>query len=100
MVPVAGLLSSSRYPAFAALVANGVRVTNAHVNSLPIAEFVMRSVLEEFQDVAERPCRRWSPPLADTRLGAEVSGSTWLIIGLGGIGTAVRRIEHKLSACG
>ncbi len=75
-------------PAFGALVANGVRVTNAHVNSVPIAEFVMRSVLDEFQDAAQ-----WR----DQALGCrwlihdwhEVSGSTWLIVGLGGIGTEV-----------
>ena len=83
-------------PAFGALVANGVRVTNAHVNSLPIAEFVMRSVLEEFQDVAQwrRQAleRRWR--IHDWR---EVSGSTWLIIGLGGIGTAV---AHRAQAFG
>ena len=51
-------------------------------------KFVMRSVLEEFQDVAQwrRQAleRRWR--IHDWR---EVSGSTWLIIGLGGIGTVV-----------
>ena len=77
-------------PAFGALVANGVRVTNAHVNSLPIAEFVMRSVLDEFQDAAQWRHQalehRWQ--IHDWR---EVSGSTWLIVGLGGIGTEVAR---------
>jgi phosphoglycerate dehydrogenase-like enzyme len=75
-------------PVFTAMVTNGVRITNAHVNSLPIAEFVMRSVLEEFQDVAQwrelAAHRRWL--IHDWR---EVSGSTWLIVGLGGIGTEV-----------
>jgi phosphoglycerate dehydrogenase-like enzyme len=75
-------------PVFAALVSNGVRITNAHVNSLPIAEFVMRSVLEEFQDVAQwrhmATSRRWR--IHDWR---EVSGSTWVIVGLGAIGTEV-----------
>ena len=42
---------------FRMLVDKGVRVTNAHVNSLPIAEFVMRSVLDEFQGAAQwRDC--------------------------------------------
>ena len=75
-------------PVFGALVAKGVRVTNAHVNSVPIAEFVMRSVLDEFQDAAQwrdqALGRRWL--IHDWR---EVSGSTWLIVGLGGIGTEV-----------
>jgi phosphoglycerate dehydrogenase-like enzyme len=75
-------------PVFAALVAKGVRVTNAHVNGLPIAEFVMRAVLDEFQNAAkwrnQASARRWR--IHDWR---EVSGSTWVIVGLGGIGTNV-----------
>jgi phosphoglycerate dehydrogenase-like enzyme len=77
-------------PEFRMLVDKGVRVTNAHVNSLPIAEFVMRSVLDEFQEAAQwRDLaleRRWK--IHDWR---EVSGSTWLIVGLGGIGAEVAR---------
>ncbi len=73
---------------FASLVAHGVRVTNAHVNSLPIAEFVMRSVLEEFQEAwkwrDQLPARGWQ--IHDWR---EVSATTWVIVGLGGIGTEV-----------
>jgi phosphoglycerate dehydrogenase-like enzyme len=75
-------------PVFTTMVANGVRVTNAHVNSLPIAEFVMRSVLDEFQGAAQwrdqASKRLWR--IHDWR---EVSGSTWVVIGLGGIGTEV-----------
>jgi phosphoglycerate dehydrogenase-like enzyme len=75
-------------PAFSQLVARGVRISNAHVNSLPIAEFVMRAVLDEFQQArrwwSQREERIWA--IHDWR---EVSGSTWLVIGLGGIGTEV-----------
>jgi phosphoglycerate dehydrogenase-like enzyme len=75
-------------PVFARLARRGVRVTNAHVNSLPIAEFVMRAVLEEFQRAAE-----WRRQ-ADERAWRvhdwqELSGTTWLVVGLGGIGSAV-----------
>jgi len=84
-------------PVFTALVANGVRVTNAHVNSLPIAEFVMRSVLDEFQDAAQwrdqATKRLWR--IHDWR---EVSGSTWVIVGLGGIGTEVARRARAFGA--
>jgi phosphoglycerate dehydrogenase-like enzyme len=73
---------------FKSLVDHGVRVTNAHVNSLPIAEFVMRAVLDEFQEAS-----RWrdSARTRDWRIHnwREVSGTTWVIVGLGGIGTAV-----------
>jgi phosphoglycerate dehydrogenase-like enzyme len=75
-------------PVFAQLVANGVRVSNAHVNGLPIAEFVMRSVLDEFQEASlwreQALERRWR--IHDWR---EVAGSTWVIVGLGGIGAGV-----------
>ena len=75
-------------PVFAELVSRGVRVTNAHVNSLPIAEFVLRAVLDEFQGAGtwrqQAAGRTWR--IHDWR---EVSGSAWLVVGLGGIGSAV-----------
>ena len=84
-------------PVFRAMVANGVRITNAHVNSLPIAEFVMRAVLDEFQEAAQwrnqALGRVWR--IHDWR---EVSGSTWVIIGLGGIGTEVARRAQAFGA--
>ncbi len=73
---------------FKSLADRGVRITNAHVNSLPIAEFVMRAVLDEFQEASTwrdlAQSRNWR--IHDWR---EVSGTTWVIVGLGGIGTAV-----------
>lgn len=75
-------------PVFARLAAGGTRITNAHVNSLPIAEFVLRSVLDVFQDA-----RRWRHQEAEATWRIhdwrEVAGTSWLIIGLGGIGGAV-----------
>jgi phosphoglycerate dehydrogenase-like enzyme len=75
-------------PVFAELVARGVRVTNAHVNSLPIAEFVMRAVLDAFQgaDLWRHQAEERAWRIHDWR---EVSGTTWLVIGLGGIGSEV-----------
>ncbi len=82
--PAAGFDS----PVFAELARGGVRITNAHVNSLPIAEFVLRAVLDEFQGAGQwrrqGEERAWA--VHDWR---EVAGTTWLIVGLGGIGTAV-----------
>jgi phosphoglycerate dehydrogenase-like enzyme len=73
---------------FETLAGHGVRITNAHVNSLPIAEFVMRAVLDEFQEASTwrdlAQSRSWR--IHDWR---EVSGTTWVIVGLGGIGTEV-----------
>jgi phosphoglycerate dehydrogenase-like enzyme len=76
------------HPVFADLARRGVRITNAHVNSVPIAEFVLRAVLDEFQgaqqwrDLAAE--RAWR--VHDWR---EVSGTTWLVVGLGSIGSEV-----------
>ena len=84
-------------PVFSQLAARGVRVTNAHVNSVPIAEFVIRAVLDEFQRAGEWRAlaqeRSWR--IHDWR---EVSGTTWLVVGLGGIGTEVAVRARALGA--
>ncbi len=84
------------FPVFAEMARRGTRITNAHVNGIPIAEFVLRSVLDEFQDAAtwraQQDARAWE--LHDWR---EVAGTTWLVIGLGGIGSEV---ALRARACG
>lgn len=74
-------------PVFAQLVRKGIRLTTSHVTDIPISEYVLRSVLDHYQrpqewqaSSAERAWRRH-----DFR---EVHGTTWLIIGLGSIGSA------------
>ena len=73
---------------FSELARRGVRVSNAHVNGIPIAEYVLRAVLDHFQHAgrwrAEREARQWR--LHDFR---EVYGTTWLVVGVGSIGGAV-----------
>jgi phosphoglycerate dehydrogenase-like enzyme len=75
-------------PVFAELARRGTRITNAHVNSLPIAEFVLRAVLDEFQEAgtwrSQEEEAAWR--IHDWR---EVAGTTWLIVGLGSIGGEV-----------
>ncbi len=84
-------------PVYRDLAARGVRVTNAHVNDIPIAEFVLRAVLDHFQRAeawrAAAAERRWEPH--DYR---EVHGSTWLVVGLGSVGTAVARRARAFGA--
>ncbi|HXQ18221.1 MAG TPA: D-2-hydroxyacid dehydrogenase [Acidimicrobiales bacterium] len=75
-------------PIFAELVRKGILLTTSDANSISIAEYVLRSVLEHFQRSA-----LWAEAQAE-RLWArhdfeEVSGSTWLVVGLGSIGTEV-----------
>ena len=84
-------------PVFSELAARGVTVTNAHVNGVPIAEFVMRAVLDHFQDASlwreAQAARDWA--IHDWR---EVSGSTWLVVGLGSIGSGVARRASAFGA--
>jgi len=84
-------------PVFARLAGRGVRISNAHANSIPIAEFIMRSVLDHFQRAdlwrGAQSENRWSKH--DYR---EVFGSTWLILGLGGIGSAVAERARAFGA--
>lgn len=73
---------------FDELLARGVLLTTSHVNAAPIAEYVLSMVLRHYQrpgewDAAQRE-RRWAHH--DFR---EVLGTTWLVIGLGAIGSEV-----------
>jgi phosphoglycerate dehydrogenase-like enzyme len=78
-------------PVYAELVQRGVRLTNAHVTGDSIADFVVRAVLDIYQDAgAWRQAQgqhRW-----ERHRFRAVAGSTWLVVGLGAIGraTAVR----------
>jgi len=73
---------------FQELLRRGVRLSTAHVNNVPIAEFVMREVMDRFQRADQ-----WRAAAAEHRWEhhewREVSGSTWLVVGVGAIGTAV-----------
>jgi len=79
------------------LFERGVRVTGAHVNAIPIAEYVLQAVLAHFQHadewVAARAAREWRP-----HEFREVSGTTWLVIGVGAIGSAVAERARALGA--
>ena len=75
-------------PVFGRLLERSVRLCNSHVTAVPIAECVLRSVLDHFQRAGEwrdqQAAREWAHH--DFR---EVSGTTWLVIGLGAIGSEV-----------
>jgi phosphoglycerate dehydrogenase-like enzyme len=81
--PAAGYLSL-----YDPLLARGVQVAGARVNSIPIAEYVLRAVLDHFQRPGEWAAAQaqhaWRP-----HQYREVYGTTWLIVGLGAIGSAV-----------
>jgi phosphoglycerate dehydrogenase-like enzyme len=79
------------------LVDRGVVVTTNHSSTTPIAEFVVRAVLDAFQAAG-----RWRDAQArhawerhDLR---EVDGSRWLVVGLGRIGSAVAHLAVAMGA--
>lgn len=75
-------------PIFADLLAKGVRLTTSHVTDVPIAEYVVRAVLDHLQGAGQ-----WRAAQAETQWARhdfrEVQGTTWLVVGLGAIGSAV-----------
>jgi phosphoglycerate dehydrogenase-like enzyme len=75
-------------PFFGGLGERGVRLTTSHVNSIPIAEYVLATVLARYQQL-----ERWREAQRDHAWRhhefREVFATTWLIVGLGAIGAAV-----------
>jgi phosphoglycerate dehydrogenase-like enzyme len=80
---------------FQELMRRGVRLSTAHVNNVPIAEFVLREVMDRFQRAD-----RWRAAAAEHRWEhhewREVYGSTWLVVGVGAIGSAVAERARAL----
>lgn len=76
------------HPVFARVAGRGVVVTTSHVTDVPIAEYVLRAVLDAFQRAGE-----WRAAQAgstwERHEWREVAGSRWLVYGLGAIGSAV-----------
>jgi phosphoglycerate dehydrogenase-like enzyme len=73
-------------PIFQDLLTRGVRLTTTHATAIPIAEFVIGGVLRHYQ----RP-EEWAASAADRAWRhhdfPEIWGTTWLLVGVGHIGT-------------
>ncbi|MGH8994582.1 MAG: D-2-hydroxyacid dehydrogenase [Acidimicrobiales bacterium] len=85
------------HPVFAELIRRGVLFTKSDVHAIPIAEYVLRAVLDHLQqperwaDAQRR--RRWAP-----HEFAEVASSTWVVVGFGSIGARVADLARALGA--
>src|SRR5712691_1867933 len=79
------------------LLARGVRITSAHENYIPIAEYMLRAVLTHFQRAHEwthaQRAHLWRP-----HEFREVYETTWLVVGLGAIGGAVAERARAFGA--
>ncbi len=76
------------HPLFAALAKRDIRLTNSDAEGIAISEFVLGSVLCEYQRSTERRVkqseRKWeSLPFR------EISGTRWMIVGIGNIGNEI-----------
>jgi phosphoglycerate dehydrogenase-like enzyme len=91
--PAAGI----DHPMYGEMILRGTRVTTMHVQSVAIAEYVLRVVLDHFQDApwwwAAQQRREW-----ERRRFREISGTTWLVIGVGAIGCDVARRASAFGA--
>ena len=85
------------HPVFADLFRKGLRLTTSHVTDIPIAEYVIRAVLDHYQrpDLwrSAQDARQW-----DRHDFREVFGTTWMVVGVGAIGSAVARRATALGA--
>jgi phosphoglycerate dehydrogenase-like enzyme len=84
-------------PRFRGMIERGVRVTNSHQQSVPIAEYVLRAVLDHLQGASHwrdaQARREWQ-----WRRFREVEGTTWLIVGFGAIGAEVAKRARAFEA--
>ncbi|SFF77379.1 Phosphoglycerate dehydrogenase [Novosphingobium sp. CF614] len=94
---VQSLGAGTDIPLLQDVLKRGARLTTAHVSSISIAEFVMRTVLERFHRSDERRMSRAAKeyPRDDFR---EIYRTTWLIYGMGAIGSCIAERARAFGA--
>jgi len=76
------------HPVFSLLVDKGITLANSDASAISIAEFVLARVLGELQPNAQRNMLQMEKRWERTPF-REISGQTWLVIGMGNIGREV-----------
>ena len=84
-------------PMFQELLGRGIRLTTTHATNVPIAEYVIGTVLRRYQQP-----ERWAASAAQRTWAhtdfPEIWGSTWLIVGMGHIGVEIARRVRAFDA--
>jgi phosphoglycerate dehydrogenase-like enzyme len=75
-------------PVFTKLAAKGVALCNSNGNAIAIAEFVIAGVLDVLHPFAERRAAQAAHEWKRLTF-SEIAGGTWVIVGMGNIGTEV-----------
>jgi phosphoglycerate dehydrogenase-like enzyme len=73
---------------FDRLAQAGVRVCNSDANAISVAEFVFAHVLEHYQGLEQRRLLQHARSWAQHEF-KEIFATTWLVVGLGAVGSAV-----------
>jgi phosphoglycerate dehydrogenase-like enzyme len=84
-------------PLLEGLIRRGIRLTTSHVTAIPIAEYVLGAVLRLYQQ-PERWAENARRHVWQHRNFREVHGTTWVVVGLGGIGTEVANRARAFGA--
>jgi phosphoglycerate dehydrogenase-like enzyme len=84
-------------PIFNMLAEKGIRLTNTNASSIAIAEYVLSGVLNHYHSNQKRRENQRNR-IWDRLRFQEIYGSTWLIIGLGNIGTEVSQRARAFGA--
>jgi phosphoglycerate dehydrogenase-like enzyme len=91
--PAAGI----DHPVFGMIMQRGIRLSSSHGNNIPIAEYVLGAVLRAYQRPEEWDAARREKAWRGHEF-LEVHGTTWLIIGVGAIGSAIAERARAFGA--
>jgi len=85
------------HPLFTELAKKGIRLTNSDAQAIAISEFILASVLSEFQRMPERHVLQSEKKWEGLNF-REISNTRWMIVGIGNIGNETAKRAHAFGA--